>query len=165
MATVLPPEDLATLRAELAGPAYAGMDLEARLHALQVPEPVPNPAPRGHVPRPFAASDVLEALSPESRAKLTGVAFLPAIRDAINSQDRAACSLWVQVLVSGAIVTPEEGAALAGLLSATTDDPAWPATVPGPTPKQRLFGDRRWTYPDGRTVDYVPPDDVEAASS
>jgi hypothetical protein len=138
------PEAISAIRAEVSDWTSDDASIAASLDAPTIA----NPAPRPTVPVALTVSGVLGALSAESKAKLHTVAFVPAIRDAINAQDRAACGLWAQILMDGGVITPAEGQALMGLLSATQPDPSWPAEI-------------SWAESTlGRLVD---PEDVAAA--
>jgi hypothetical protein len=165
MPTVLSPAEIEALRAELAGPAYAGLDAAARLDRLHAPEMVPNPTPRGQVPKPFVTADLMGALDATALTAIRDLPSLARLLDDIERQDPGRLDNWIGLLAGTGAITPGQAQALAATVHATWPDPAWTETVPGPTPKRRLFGDRTWTYPDGTTVNFIPLDDVEAASS
>jgi hypothetical protein len=172
---LLSPDELETLAAELARPEYAFADLpdearvEARWQALHTSEPVPNPAPRGLVRAPFTALDLTRAIDPARRGAIKP--YLGDIRPDVDRQDARAVVGWAMELQELGDLDQADVDAIIGLVSRAMPDPAWIPTVPGPTPKQRLFGARSWEHPKPEGAEYltapvsdmIPRDDVAAA--
>jgi hypothetical protein len=101
---------------------------DAILTALNAPS-IANPKPQTQKPKKLKMGDVLGTISRASKGKLIGVAFLPAIRDAINTQDRTSCLDWLDVLNSGGIITDPEKTDLTTLINSTELDPSWVAQI------------------------------------
>ena len=159
-------DELAQLHTLFQGADWANLTDEQRFEKLHEPTAVANPNPQQQVPKPFLVSDILGCVS-TSMSKVVALASLPTIRDSIEANDRTACALWNNALLGGGDITQAEHDAIAAVLTATEADPTWTATVPGPTPKQTLFGETWWTTTDGSVVPYstnqVPLSDVVAA--
>lgn len=157
--------ELATLHAELQGAAYTGLTDAQRLDAIHVRGTSPNPvATAPQVAKPFTFSDVIGSLSAASLLNIRGMADRGNLIDAINNQDRPNVGRWVAILsISPALIQPTEATAVNAILTATIPDPAWSATVPGPSRKAALFGAKSWTRPDNSVVDYIPLEDVTGA--
>lgn len=88
-----------------------------------------NPAPRPVVPTPYTYDDLLAVISDATAARLIALPSLPAIVEAVNSGDLAACARWISSLVRGGVVTIEEAAAIQAVVAAVEPDPAWPPLV------------------------------------
>jgi hypothetical protein len=169
---VLSPEELKALAVELARPEYAGLDVEARWQALHTPEPVPNPVKEPpQVPVPFDAAAIESLLGHDSLGRFFALPLGSRILDVLNSGDSANATKYAYALTGAGVITPDELGAILARVAATQPDPAWTPTVPGPTPKQRLFGAKAWEYPKPEGAEYltapvsdmVPRDDVAAA--
>lgn len=104
--------------ANLPGDALASpAALVAAANALAVVDPAAGP-----VPRPFAVADLLGALNQSTVAYLADSPTTLQILDAVRSNDRAACTLWLQTLVLAGKISSAEAEALAAILTAA--DPA-----------------------------------------
>lgn len=143
----------ATLAAELAKPAYAGLSNQAAANLLSAPTSVANPTPRGQVAKPYAWSDLAAVLSDTAQAALRDSGLLPYLFDGIAAQDRTRVADIGKLLAKPpAKITAAEATAVNGIIQATVADPNWPATVPGPSWARANFPGVRFAHPDGTTV-------------
>lgn len=166
---ILAPDDIATLKTELAKSQYQGLsDLDA-LNALYTPTSVPNPAPQGQVPKPFGPDDILGSVSFSSLGKIRTETTLPLseLNRSIMAQDRVTVAKASQLYLVWGDITQAEHDAIAAVLAATIADPAWPATLAiGPSPADTLFGvGKVWPQPGGGTSGIQVGDVTLARSS
>ena len=90
---------------------------------------VPNPAPQPTVPKPFYVTDLVAHLDAETLASLRTLPSLPRVLDDINSNNRAGCNLWLNLLLASTDITQQQHDALAAVINATYPDPSWPSQV------------------------------------
>ncbi len=160
----LSPEQMDTLRVELARPEYADLSDADRFARLNAASEDPNPvATVPMVPRPVVASEIQGQLGPESLGRFLMSPMAPHIVNIINSGDRQSIGLYAFALTAAdpPVITPEERDRILMLLGATVPDPEWTPAVRGPSRKQQLFGGATWSYPGsgivGPTViDFIP---------
>jgi len=156
--------DLLALEAELASSAYAGLSDDDRWRLLHAGEgTIPNPQPQPSISAPVTLAALLPILSGVSQIKVASFVNFNFVLREIETGSRNGISIWVRVLEGLTLVTPAEAAALAAYLTTPILDPSWSTTIPGPTPKSRLFGQKTWREPDGGSVDFIPLAAVEAA--
>lgn len=149
---ILNPQQKAALVAELAKPAYSGLDDARATAALNAPASVPNPTPQAQVPKPFLTRDLMGLLDAAAIGKLQSLPSLARLLDDIAAQVPGPLDNWIALLQAGGTITPAQGAALAGVVHATQPDPAWRPTVPGPSPFQALFPGVEFRLPGGGSV-------------
>lgn len=162
----LPPTDIARLRTLFQGADWSGLNDAARFAKLNAPTAVANPVTSApQVPKPFYASDILPLLSVASQKALGSNGFDPSIIADIDSGNGLGVQLWAAFLLNVDVINQTEHDAIVARVQQTEDDPAWTATVAGPSPRETLFGaDKTWASADGNAVvDFVPLEDVEAA--
>ena len=140
---MLTPEQLATLRNELASPAYSGTtDAEAAdiLNAIPM---VPNPSPQPARPREVRATEILAMLSPTTVGKIAGLGLLGHLDSLAWNQERERIRTWVDsFLVPTGNCEVSEAAAVAGYLDSVEPDPFWPPEVRGQSRWRALFGEQ-----------------------
>jgi hypothetical protein len=180
---MLPTEDIAILRVELAKPEYRGLtDLEC-MDRLSARRQIPNPTPAPLVPRPFDAMAVEAMLSPASLGRFATLPLGPRVVECLDSQDLEHSIKWAHGLAAitlpgdtRPIITTAERDAILARLSETIPDPDWPATIPGPRLVETLFGagktwqeERPDPFHPGRTqtytIDFPHEDAIHAARS
>lgn len=120
--------DYQALKAELAGPSYAGLSDADAATALNAADPN-NPAPK-----PFGFADVMGPLSADSVANIRSLPTGTDLIQKINAQDRPGIAHWLAALqASPPLITAVEAAAVAAVLSATTPGPSRASIVFGVT--------------------------------
>jgi hypothetical protein len=113
--------------------------------ALNAPRPIPNPNPRGQVPAAFGSIDAAALLGPADLAKIIALpAFDATIRPLLDRAPKTALDVlaldrWAASLFRAGDLTQGEYDALEALFHGTVPDPAWTATVPGPSWIQATF--------------------------
>lgn len=148
------PEQRTALAAELAKPAYAGLELAEITAALCAEPMISNPTPQGKKPAPISFEALLGELEANSgsAARLSQMPSLPKFVDDVRNGDIPAAKNWLLLAVGCGIVTQGEYAAMLALLSAEVDDDTWPAEVPGPSILEQITGMRGIT---GREIEEV----------
>ena len=163
----LPASDMAILHTELQAAKYSGLTDTQRFDFVHSPEgTVANPTAQGTIAGPLTMAGIMTLLSDannNSAVKLAAWTNLGLVKDAVDLKDRASLLLWTAVLPGVGLISSAEATAIHNYILATIPDPIWTATVPGPTPKARLFGNKTWTGADGSTVNFIPPADVGLA--
>jgi hypothetical protein len=154
-------EEISTLREELAAPIYADMSDEEIFSHINRPEEIPNPAGPAQVPAVFSLRDIVEAVD-DTRKQIIKQ-YLNVIAPLVLTQDRAGILAGFDGAVALGDAQASDREAVAAVFARTVPDSAWSPTIPGPSPKQRLFGERTWTTPDGYTVNYITIDDISRA--
>ena len=156
-------QQLAALKTELAKPAYASMNDAQRFAAVNAPGSVANPDPAPVVPNALTVAGLMGLLDAAARSKIYNRPGVVQFGQDVARGDRAAVANWLYLARDAGDVTADQYAALMGVVQGTGPDPGWPATVPGPSVKQTLFGAATWQQADGSTVDYIPLADIAAA--
>ena len=156
-------QQLAALKTELAKPAYSAMTDAQRFAAVNAPGFVPNPTPAPDIPQPLTVLGLMSLLDGDARARIYNRPGVVQFGQDVARGDRAAVANWLYLARDAGDVTADQYAALMGVVQGTGPDPGWPATVPGPSVKQTLFGAATWQQADGSTVDYIPLADIAAA--
>lgn len=154
-----------------------------RFDALHRPSSRANPAARGSVNVPFDAADLVADLSPASLSNVTAIpSFDGSILPLLNAPEPKTpdtltkLNQWAGMLAKAGKLTQAEFDALAapapgttpgaapGVFNRTQPDPAYGATVPGPSIVAQLYGPgKTWAQADGAAVNFVPFVDVQAA--
>ncbi len=98
---------------------------------------VANPVAQPNVPKPFTIMDVAGAAP--NTLKALADADLQPIADAINRQDSVGVQRWADILLLRSAMSQAEHDAVYALVTATHPDPAWQATVPGPSRLEQVF--------------------------
>jgi hypothetical protein len=110
-------------------------DYEAIAAALNAPTTIPNPVTEpATVPHPPTLDDVLAVVPSAERVAIRALAgFVDDVRRAIDTQNL----LYMQTLIEDALtanaISAQTATALAMLLQRTQPDPAWAATIAGPS--------------------------------
>lgn len=110
-------------------------DYEAIAARLNAPTVIDNPVTEpATVPHPPTLDDVLAVVPSAERVAIRGLAgFVDDVRRAIDTQNL----LYMQTLIEDALtanaISGDTATALALLLARTQPDPAWTATVAGPS--------------------------------
>lgn len=119
------PQAVAAIRAKVADWSPSDASITAALNSPSVS----NPVAQATVAKPFAVQDIFGAVAPASLAKLTNVAFVPDIRDKVQSNDRAGCGLYANLLMAGGVLTQADHDAVMAVLAATEPDPLWQSQI------------------------------------
>lgn len=180
LANPLTPEETATLHTELQGAAYANLTDAQRLDLLNIPSMVANPVAQPQIPRTMEESDLAGLLTDQANGSLKQLlnwVNFGLLKADIDNQNHAGVGIWAMKCEMLGLITTAEAVAVQAYAAETIPDPSWPAQVPGPTPKARLFGaDKTWTQADdgaenpevpgtryGTVVDFIPLAAVAAA--
>jgi hypothetical protein len=133
---------------------------------LTTPTIINNPIPQSIIPQPFSVTDIFSIMTPQSASKLHLIPFLPDIRDSIRNNDRAACALYSNLLLAGAIITADEHTQINNIINRTYPDPNWQATISGPSWAQQNLNGQEIPSPNGgSTINQVTPQMVAEARS
>ena len=160
----LPTEDLATLHTAFAVSVYTSLTDAQRLAYLVTPTPVANPVTTApQIPVTLSVVGLMALLSSGSVAKLIAWPNLATLLNDINTQWLVGVATFAQALEAGGLITSVEATAILAYLASTVADPAWTATVPGPTPLFTLFGGKFWLGTDGTSTNCPSLADVAAA--
>jgi hypothetical protein len=167
----LSPEEILTLKTELAKPVYASMSDQERSDYIHRPEgTMDNPEPQGQVPLVMTVAGLLGLLtdpSNHSLAKLAACPSAPALRNDILAQEIGKVKLWAAFFAGAGIITSGEYAAVSTYLNSTIPDPSYSATIPAPSPVFRLFGGKTWSLagPNANHYDRITIEDIALARS
>lgn len=106
------------LKAELQGPAYAGLTDQQAADALNAADPS-NP-----VPKTLTVSGIMASISAPSIAKLYPRPAISTFRDDVVRQDRTAIGNWITLAFIGGDVTESEKNAVIAHLAETQAGPS-----------------------------------------
>ena len=110
-------------------------DYEAIAARLNAPTTVPNPvAEAPPVPHPPTLKEIYAIIPVAEAAAIYNKPGLPAdIRNAIDSGDPEYLAMMLAIVLEMQIISAQTATALAMLLQRTQPDPAWAATIAGPS--------------------------------
>lgn len=128
---MITPDQQAALRALVRRPEYAGLSTAEIAARITAPIEQANPEPQRTVPVTLSEDDLIASLSGPTIAALIDLSSFAQILDAASDPPRAA--KWIAALAKAGKIPLADMQALQALMSRVEPDPAWPATVPGPS--------------------------------
>lgn len=115
--------------------ADLGDNYEAIAAALNAPTSIDNPVTEAPtVPHPPTLKEIYAVIPVAEAAAIYNKAGLSAdIRNAIDGGDPEYLQMMLALVLEMQIISPQTATALALLLARTQPDPAWTATIAGPS--------------------------------
>lgn len=109
------------------------LNFDATSNFLNAPQQIPNPVEQGDIPQAISFAQITEGLEASTIGKISGDGLAGEFKAAVDAQDHDKVAEVIAWWTKGAVLTEGELGTLTALTSATMPDPAWSATVPGPS--------------------------------
>lgn len=139
-------DEMAALRSELSGQAYAGLTDAQAWEALHARPLVSNPVEQGQISKPFSPVSLMLAIGETRWADIKP--FLGDIAPHVAAQNANGIRLWAASLATLQVISSDDVTAIEAVLNETIPDPHWPAQVRGSSRRDVLFPGRVWADTD-----------------